>query len=404
MTRKRPHLFGADEQRNVLPRFTRDILPSTSAAERAAWRTIKPHLVRFLQRRRGIISSTAGAGAAIAAEFIRGKLTGNTPRGRQAIKPEILGSESLSGTTDSESKSDSASLGNMPGEAKIGDPMEVVHGDKADAADPVFGRDAESEHAQKAAAASLWSRAPRIYDDEIIVRLPFIVDMTTAAAGTPRTFTPTLAAAGPPIVPAFGSVSFAQIQLNNIFTPYPTDTTFKPRGYSWYSQLYNLYQVLETRYKYMISSVSEATSSATPGTTDLPIKWCTVMTDNAHTGLATPRDALELGWSNGADKSIIIDGPHEASDETGLTGTITNTCSFSGTWHPAKFDDLQTNITFQPMTGVGANPNWTNYLDVVYSNYNTVAQTVPAVWRVQFFCEFLVHFKKINMTKYKTAN
>ena len=66
MSRKRPHLFGGSfsNERNVLPRFARDLAPEFSDTERAAWRTIKPHLYRFIQRRRGIIGSTVGAAGA----------------------------------------------------------------------------------------------------------------------------------------------------------------------------------------------------------------------------------------------------------------------------------------------------------------------------------------------------
>jgi hypothetical protein len=400
MSRKRPHLFGGNfhNERNVLPRFARDIMPEMSASERAAWRTIKPHLVRFVQRRRGIIGSTVGAGAALAAEFIRSKAFGGTPRGSKSEPSDIPSSSLDTGTTDSESKS---SVEKMTGAT----PMQIAtHGDGATAAEEPFNRDATNADQQKAIAASLWNRAPKIYDDEIIVRLPFILTGQNAAAAQPMSWRATLATAGPPLVPATSILNQSAIKLNDIFTPYPFDTSFKPRGYSWYAQLYNLYQVLECRWKYHTVAISNTLATTDAINKDQPLEIYAQMSDNSHTVFADPRTITELGYTNGADKSIIIQGPAKITAESGKLGNVTNTKTFEGVWTPAQFEDLQTNITFQPMTAIGASPNWGNYLDFGYINYNTVNYTDFNWFQTKLYCEFLVHFKKVNMTKYATSN
>lgn len=401
MSRKRPHLFGGSfsNERNVLPRFTRDLMPEMSASERAAWRTIKPHLSAFIQRRRGIIGATVGAGAALAAEFIRGKASGNTPRVKESVQSDILPTSFDSGTTDSETKSLESAT--MTGAV----PMDV-HGDGASAVDKPFNRDGEDKQKQQALAASLWHRAPRIYDDEIIVRMPLVPTFDSSSATNPMEWTPTLATAGPPILPSVQLFNAYRVQVNNIFTPFTNDTSLKPRGYAWYSQLYNYYQVLECRWKYITNAIScgGSNAAATNATANQPVHIYSTIGDNAHTSFASDRALMELGYSNGADKNIIIKGPAQITDMNGLCAKIPRTLTFEGVWTPAMFEDLQTNITFQPMTAIGAAPNWINYLDFGAINYNTTAATSPQTFQTYIYLEFLVHFKKVNMSKYATGN
>ena len=413
MSRKRPHLFGGSfsNERNVLPRFARDIMPELSTTERMAARQIRRHLTAFVQRRRGLIGATVGAGAALAAEFIRGKASGNTPRVQQSVQPDIPTTSIDTGSTDQESKSsghdtksiETSSVENMTGAT----PMHIsTHGDGASNADQPFNRDGEDKGKQQAIAASLWHRAPRIYDDEIIVRMPLIPTFDTSSATNPMEWTPTLAAAGPPIVPSVQLFNAFRVQVNNIFTPFTNDTSLKPRGYAWYSQLYNYYQVLECRWKYITNAIScgGSNAAATNLTANQPVHIYATIGDNSHTAFASDRALMELGYTNGADKSIVIKGPAQITDMNGLCNKIPRTITFEGTWTPAMFEDLQTNITFQPMTAIGSNPNWINYLDFGSINYNTTAASSPMAFQTYVYLEFLVHFKKVNMTKYATGN
>ena len=188
MPRKRP-LFGpAQSQGNVLPRFVRDIRPEFSPAERAAWRKIKPHLHRFVQRRRGVIGATVGAGAALAAEYTQQFISDYFPKRKKARRETPLDPKATSVTATSQPE--------MPG----GTPMQIApptHGDGADGVDTTFGRDAEDPKAQEGMASALWTRAPRIYDDEIIVRLPLLINYDANASPFTNT---TLGTMGGPAV------------------------------------------------------------------------------------------------------------------------------------------------------------------------------------------------------------
>lgn len=220
-------------------------------------------------------------------------------------------------------------------------------------------------------------------------------------------WTPTLATAGPPIVPNVANLADYRVQLNNIFTPYTADTNVKPRGYSWYSQLYNYYQVLECRWKYVTNAIScqGSAASASNLTANLPQHLYATISDNSHTAFASERALMELGYTNGADKNIIVKGPAQITDmNAGLHSVVPKTVTFEGTWTPAMFEDLQTNITFQPMTATGSPPNWINYLDFGYIEYNTTSAASPPAFQTYVYLEFLVHWKKVNMSKYATAN
>jgi len=398
MRRKRPHLFGQDPPRNVLPRFAQDTF---SPAERAAWRTIRPHLHRFIQKRRGFIGASVSAGAAVAAEFIRSKINGGKPpRGRPIS--EIIESKSLEEATTSHSAT-TASLSDMPGDTHM---ATATHGDACDIADKLFGRDAEDTQQQKEAAASLWARAPRIYDDEIIVRLTFCPPIAASNGANALYYKANsfLATAGTPVVPNIQAVAGCDFILNDIFTPYPTDTAKKPRGYTHYAALYNLYQVLETRWSYNITAINPNSLASDP-VKSYPYEVVVREGDNTDPAGFAARDYWELGHSNGADKTVIFHGPHLISNSySRAPNNVGGSLTFGGTWTPARFDDLQTNITFQPMTAVGAQPNWKNYLHLDWINYNTTANVTDDDFAIHFMVEQLVHFKKINVTKYKVNN
>jgi hypothetical protein len=390
MPRKRPHLFGQDPPRNVLPRFIRDGRPEMSAAEQAAWRTLKPHLHRFVQRRRGVIGATVGAGAAAAASWGSSKISDYFKVTRSGRSYAPVDPPALRGSVE-----------DMPA-----DTVMSTHGDACDAVDIPFGRDGENVAQQKAAAAALWNRAPRIYDDEIIVRMPFIIPLESTASGTGMLYTANtnLAAAGPPIVPNVNYYNGGSLVLNDIFSPYASNTALKPHGYGWYSQLYNYYQVLECRWNIRISKLCPNINENT-GTKNYPLAvFCTVG-DNTNPVFNNDRACWEVGHNNGASKSLIVHGPRWISNDYARSPDSTGGSEdFGGSWTPAMFDDLQTNITFQPMTAVGAQPNWKNYLNLGFINYNPTASAAASLWVVNVHYEYLVHFKKINLTKYGNLN
>lgn len=388
---KRKNLFGLPFERTTGAARA----PFFSDSERVAGKAIRRFLTSIVQRRRGVISATAGAAAALAAEWSgAGKATQKL---RSVVESTFVPeSQEADLTFPTETQKDSIP---MRGSSDI--PMDT-HGDGADAVDKPFGRDAEGSAQQKALAASLWNRAPRIYDDEIIVRLPLVATCTDS--GGALIFYPGLATAGPPLTVNIGTLSGARVQLNNIYTPLPADTAQRPRGYAWYSQLYNYYQVLETRWHYQVIAMTDTLSTTSPATTDIPLVVYAQVSDNSHTGVSNERQLFELGASNGADKSLVVHNPLRISFHNGMTGTVKNTVDFSGTWTPAKFDDLQIDITRQPMTAIGSAPNWINYLDLGYCNYNSAAPTNNQYYMYKIHLEFLVHFKKVNMTKYLTSN
>lgn len=287
-----------------------------------------------------------------------------------------------------------------------------THGDGCDVVDPLFNRDAEDESQQKAAAGALWTRAPRIYDDEIIVRMPLVLTMNKdnpTSGAQPLYFNPGLATAIS--IPNVQVATASWLQLNNIYAPWPTDTTRRPRGYAWYSQLYNYYQVLETRWTYTVTAMNDLLQTTAPTTTDIPLTFAAVTQDTSRTDWTTSGsgkpaayiDLLECAMNNGADKSAIWERPAQITWHNG-PGNQPTKITFSGTWTPAKFDDLQIDITRQPMTAVGASPNWLNHLDLYCINWNTAQPENSMYYKIDIFVEFLVHFKKVNMSKYRTAN
>lgn len=286
----------------------------------------------------------------------------------------------------------------------------VTHGDGADAVDPNFGRDAESSGAQKAMANKIWNICPRIYDDEIIVRQP--LHITTYSGATEHlTLSTTLASTGPYVPWISGNISANTIQLNNLFTPYPNDTSLKPRGYAWYSQLYTKYQVLETKWTIIITCntcIPTGTDAVnTSYHTNIPHVFYAQTSDTTHPSIASEKDLMELAHSNGAAKTMTLERPKEIDFLSGYHGLTNNTVTFQGTWTPAKFDDLEVDITRQPISNVGAVPNWINYLDIGAVNYNTAlptAQTNPISYSLTYSLEFLVHYKKILYSKYATDN
>lgn len=354
--------------------------PIFSDSERVAGRAIKRFFTDLVQRRRSAIGATVGAGAAAASAWL-----GFNSQDSIGFSSQMSFKSSGPSTTDA--------------------PMDV-HGDACDGADKAFGRDAEGSAQQKAIASSLWNRAPRIYDDEIIVRMPLdILTYNTMGSQVNTTFTPGLATAGPPIVPNLQYLNQSgNIHLNDIYLPFQYDSTRRPRGYSWYSQLYNYYQVLECRWTVKVRACTDLLSTTTPSTADLPMLMTCQVSDNQHTALTTGEQVMELGHTNGADKSFVLERPLYITWQNGKTGSVQNTLEFSGTWTPAKFDDLQIDITRQPMTAVGASPNWLNWLDTLYVNYNTAQPTGNVYYQTEVSLEYLVHFKKINASKYLTAN
>ena len=192
--------------------------------------------------------------------------------------------------------------------------------------------------------------------------------------------------------------------LNDIFTPYTTNTAWKPRGYNFYANLYNYYQVLETRWTVHISSVASS-QAAVDGTKSTPYAVAVQISDNSHTVLGDDRTVYELGHNNGCDKTLVVHGPRRISpDFARAPNDVGGSLTFSGIWTPAKFDDLQINIQYNPMTQVTSQPNWKNFLDLVWINYNKNAPADPDIFLIELHVEQLVHFKKINTTRYATAN
>lgn len=272
-----------------------------------------------------------------------------------------------------------------------------THGDGADMADEPFNRDAENRGQQLSTAAALWNRAPRIYDDAIVVRMP------VWASG----------------VKAFSSFdanpqgAFGPLRLNDIYLPITGLATTRPHGYSFYSSLYSYYQVLETRVnvKYWISPVMNSTVNSTDGTAantqlfntsnytpDACLRIGYMASSVTRNAPGSTRTWEEVATNNGADKTVIFgninrlyyqsaQGPQQGGD--------------SYTWVPATFDDLEIDITRNPMTAVGSSPNWLNYYDQLYS-YDQATYISNSVINYTVRMEFLVHFKKINQTKYYT--
>lgn len=306
--------------------------------------------------------------------------------------------------------------------------VDGVHGDACDKVDKVFGRDGEDKGRQESVAARLWRNAPRIYDDEIIVRMPLyisqtsVVNNTTNNAGTWKPRLATAPAGGAPLIPHAALLQGGAedqaltIRLNDIYDPYPQAPAYAPRGCNWYNNLYKYYQVLETkwtvRHEFITNQdVPNSGVSAASATQDIPIQVFAQVTDVNQTDITTvggvngARSLQELGYTNGADKSIIIHGPVEITHNTSGIHNTKNGVTFSGTWSPAMFDDLQIDITKQPMTATGSSPNWLNYLDSGYINYNQTDYTPdPNIVKTTIILEFLVHFKKVNMSQYKLVN
>lgn len=301
-------------------------------------------------------------------------------------------------------------MGGQDTNQQEGSMADATHGDGADAVDSAFGRDAEGTGTQKQIAGALWNICPRIYDDEVIVRLPLVVTMSPEnPSGTAAlyTYAPGLAAAGPPLVPTVDRMAAAAFQLNNVFTPYTSDTAHKPRGYSWYASLYKYYQVLEARITYTIQANTDLVSTAAPATTDTPHSFVLCTTDLLHTDFSAAAGSWdnihELAMSNGAAKSARFSHPTQITWHNGQADIPTR-IKLQTVWTPGQFDDLQTNITLQPMTAIGSPPNWINYCDLYCINYNTTQPTNNVYYTISIHTEFLVHFKKVSMTQYIVKN
>lgn len=265
-------------------------------------------------------------------------------------------------------------------------PMDV-HGDAADGVDRQFNRDQEDEKSQKMVAASLWHKAPRIFDDEIIVRLPLGTSNANSFGST--------------AAPTF--FTYGAIRLNDAYKPLGWTST-QGKGFYWYSQLYAYYQVLECRVTYDIIFITPttsvfATSNTNALTADLPIEVGYQLSaagqEVAPTNVGQWRG---LAINNPAAKTTIFSNIQEMPLHLNMNQS--SRVQLSYTWTPAMFDDLEVDITRQPLTAIGGSPNWLNYGDLLLANANTVFPTISPVAQVILRMEQLVHFKKIPTTNY----
>jgi hypothetical protein len=391
-----------------------------SDVERIAARTIKKFLSNQINQRRGTIGTVVGT-AGLAYETYKNwkaigggeskRLRGNT---RQTELTEYYDiSRSYNGKKISPDNKETCEA--MP------TPMEV-NGEGTKAVDRPFDRDAESEAKQKAIAAMLWNRAPKIYDDSIIVRMPLQISINTFYDGNvsnANTWTPSLATftGTGPLKAYMNYLTNYTVKLNSILEPFPFYTGYKPQGYSHYANLYSYYQVLETRWTYHTECLHKSTSGSDPQTSEIPLQIYAQETDNNDLSLLPGGAAgvttvsfedmivKQLGATNAADQVTIVHGPVGITGQTsGITPSVKNAVTFSGIWTPAKFDDLQVDVTRQPMTLTSANPNWINYLKLGYINYNTANTSPVSDYHTTIHLEFLVHFKKLKGSKYLIAS
>jgi len=268
-----------------------------------------------------------------------------------------------------------------------GDDMsgDMMHGDSADAVDGAFDRDSENPSAQKALASSLWPRAPRIYDDEIIVRLPRV---TTSAKTTSNADTsPTV---------------FVQVRLNDAYKP-DNASAIQCKGMAHYTNIYKYYQVLETRVTFdieMLAPTVTATGTQTYITTDLPILFGTFMSANGQNNTPATFDLWKsVALSNPCPKTNIFSNVVELAQHGGMQHQQTRH-QFHIKWTPAQFDDLEIDITRQALTSTTASPNWVNWGELMWANPNSSNTTTLPGFQVITRVEQLVHFKRINTATY----
>lgn len=301
-----------------------------------------------------------------------------------------------------------SSFGNLRGSDNMPDAAmtEACHGDKTDGLDREFNEHEENSTKQHHIAKALWTKAPRIYDDAIVVRMPIYYTFN---------YTPALSAGSGPYT-GLGN-QFQSFGLNDIFAPIQGSGTaaLKPHGYSWYATMYTYYQVLESRWNVSVTNLADSLGGTTNyATQNYPIKVgaavdsqvsaLSTLFPNTVTAADNYRRWRELAMSNGADKTVIFTHIADITQLSGIDGSIPHKCTFDGHWNPAKFDDLEVNNSLNPMTLINNSPGWSNTLNLIVYNQNTMAQSQPDLLRIEVFIEYLVHYKKIQPVQYRVLN
>ena len=238
-----------------------------------------------------------------------------------------------------------------------------------------YGTEAE-ERNDKNKIQTIWKFAPKVFDNEKIVMLPYCeyAPYTQAAA-------------------TIGALQ--QFKINSIWDPDLTGLGGQPLGRDTYAGIYNYYKVLETHIKYTVIEVTN-NATGTTGAAGYPSLhgWMCDLTAN-------PPSSSQI-WLNAANASLQNEtqkfSPILTYDVQ--SGRGQRPLHFEYHWDASQFDTSIIDNTKNEWTPVGSDPSNINYFSICTFNPSGVSRTTVVKYEIQF----LVAFKQINRTLMNTVN
>lgn len=232
----------------------------------------------------------------------------------------------------------------------------------------------------KLVVSSLYNKVPRVFENEVVVRLPYCYYSTYD------------------IDPGFES---GQFKVNSIYDPDLSNTfgNGQPLGRDTWANIYNYYKVLKTHIKIECGDLSVYnTNGLATGVNATPSMWGGMLdiTANPPGSLSQWMNAERAGNSN---RQQIFTRPQLSHVIQGCGGD--RSISYEMDWNPTLFEtsilDQSSKDTWTP---VGSDPDNLEYFSAISFNPSNTARNV--YYKIQI--EFLVAFKQVNRTLLNTTN
>lgn len=240
-----------------------------------------------------------------------------------------------------------------------------------------IGTEAE-EIKDKVAVMKMYDAVPRVFENEVIVRLPF------CNAGT---------------VAYVSGVDASQFRINSIYDPDYTNEfgDHQPLGRDTWAGIYNYYKVIKTNVRVDIMDLTNYnTQSTTLSTIAIPslVGGMLDINGGVPTSVTKWLMAEKAGNSN---RTQVFTRPTELTTHQGTQRVI----DFEMSWNPTLFETSVIDQSFKDTwTAVGSNPDNTEWFSIIVHNPSTDARN----YYVRMQMEFLVAFKQVNQTLLQSVN
>ena len=244
------------------------------------------------------------------------------------------------------------------------------------------GTEAE-DVSDKVAVLKLFNQVPNIYQDEIIVKIPYCFYGT---ASLPGGASPT---------------AYQRWRINSIWDPDFDNGAgnFQPLGRDTYAEIYNYYKVLKATAKVTYYDTRNITSN-----TDNSSRYASLHGGSINL-TALPPSSENIWMMNqyigSTNKQAVYSN---VSMYNPMTGRDSAFKSYYMEWDPTLLQSAILNQSVEDSwTPVGSNPDSVEYFNQLCYNPQTIAE---GAIRIVYFTEiiFMVSFKQVKASLYDTLN